>query len=218
MTPSRCSRPPRTRAMLTRSREGSDSVRISRLPPRRRPDGPWRGRKARGETRSDVVRGAVRSRTGVIDGTMAGGDAPNEALTLAPASRTRTVHGAVPTHAPLQPPNVPPAAGTALSDTALPAGNEASHVEAQARPGGSLRTLPGPAIATCTVRAGGPAGSSRRWSRLLPASATYTRSSVGAAARPAGATKPPTSRPSPPTVLHPEPAKSVCRTRSPSLT
>ena len=48
---------------------------------------------------------------------------------------------------PLQPVNVEPAAGVAVSVTAVPLANAAAHVAPQAMPAGALVTVPGPAPA-----------------------------------------------------------------------
>src|SRR5438046_10068173 len=59
---------------------------------------------------------------------------------------------AVPAHAPLQPENVAPAAAVAVSVTAVPGANAATHVAPQLIPAGLLLTLPGPAVATDSVK------------------------------------------------------------------
>src|SRR3954452_17583473 len=91
---------PRTRlprATLTRRRARSESVSCRCAPPRRRPEGPLDGLKARGETRSRVARGLARSfGATLIDG--ATGIEPNAAPAAAPASRRRTVLAPVPAH------------------------------------------------------------------------------------------------------------------------
>src|SRR5436309_15859760 len=57
-----------------------------------------------------------------------------------------TVHGLVPEQPPpLQPVKVKPAAGVAVSATAVPLANKAEHVAPQAIPAGALATVPLPA-------------------------------------------------------------------------
>src|SRR5262245_15021462 len=63
-----------------------------------------------------------------------------------------TVHVPVPVHAPLQPVNVAPAAGVAVSVTAVPLLKAAEHVVPQLMPAGALVTVPGPAPARLTAR------------------------------------------------------------------
>ena len=63
-----------------------------------------------------------------------------------------TVHGLVPEQPPpLQPVKVKPAAGVAVSTTAVPLANEAEHVAPQAIPLGALVTVPLPAPLGLTV-------------------------------------------------------------------
>ncbi|PYN89529.1 MAG: hypothetical protein DMD87_05320 [Candidatus Rokuibacteriota bacterium] len=70
-------------------------------------------------------------------------------MVLAPSV---TVHGLVPVQPPpLQPVKVKPAAGVAVSTTAVPLANEAEHVVPQAIPAGTLVTVPLPAPLTFTV-------------------------------------------------------------------
>jgi hypothetical protein len=64
-----------------------------------------------------------------------------------------TVHAPVPVHAPLQPVNVAPAAGVAVSVTAVPLLKDAEQVVPQLMPAGALVTVPGPAPARLTVSA-----------------------------------------------------------------
>jgi hypothetical protein len=64
-----------------------------------------------------------------------------------------TVHVPVPVHAPLQPVNVAPAAGVAVSVTAVPLLKAAEQVDPQLMPAGALVTVPDPAPARLTVRA-----------------------------------------------------------------
>jgi phage tail protein X len=64
-----------------------------------------------------------------------------------------TVQAPVPVQAPLQPVKVAPAAGVAVSVTAVPAANDAEHVVPQLMPAGVLVTVPGPAPARLTVSA-----------------------------------------------------------------
>ena len=59
---------------------------------------------------------------------------------------------AVPAHAPLQPENVAPAAATAVSVTIVPGANAATHVAPQLIAAGLLLTLPGPEVATESVK------------------------------------------------------------------
>ena len=54
---------------------------------------------------------------------------------------------------PLQPVNVEPAAGVAVSVTAVPLGNAAEHVVPQEIPAGELVTVPVPAPVVLTVSA-----------------------------------------------------------------
>src|SRR5206468_12549218 len=63
-----------------------------------------------------------------------------------------TVHGLVPEQPPpLQPVKVKPAAGVAVSATAVPLANKAEHVAPQAIPTGALVTLPAPSRFTFNV-------------------------------------------------------------------
>ena len=63
-----------------------------------------------------------------------------------------TVHGLVPVQPPpLQPVKVKPAAGVAVSATAVPLANKAEHVAPQAIPTGALVTLPAPLRFTVNV-------------------------------------------------------------------
>src|SRR6185295_17478497 len=64
-----------------------------------------------------------------------------------------TAHVPVPVHAPLQPVNVAPAAGVAVSVTAVPLLKDAEHVVPQLTPAGALVTVPDPAPARLTVSA-----------------------------------------------------------------
>ena len=64
-----------------------------------------------------------------------------------------TMHAPAPVHAPLQPVKVAPAAGVAVSVTAVPAANDAEQVVPQLMPAGALVTVPGPAPARLTVSA-----------------------------------------------------------------
>ncbi|PYN89530.1 MAG: hypothetical protein DMD87_05325 [Candidatus Rokuibacteriota bacterium] len=68
------------------------------------------------------------------------------------AALSVTVHGLVPEQPPpLQPVKVKPAAGVAVSATAVPLANKAEHVAPQAIPAGALVTVPLPAPPRFTV-------------------------------------------------------------------
>jgi len=64
-----------------------------------------------------------------------------------------TTHDVVPVHAPLQPANVEPADGVAVSDTCVPVAKFATHALGQLMPAGLLVTVPVPVPASVTVRA-----------------------------------------------------------------
>src|SRR5206468_6264308 len=122
------------------------------------------------------------------------GAATKTALTT-PASRSRTTQAPWPVQRPPQPSRTAPASGVAVRVTAVPAGNVASQRDRHSSPGGSLRTVPGPLTTAVNARGGGPAGSTSRWMRSLPASATYTRSAAGPTATPSGCTNAPSALP-----------------------
>ena len=69
------------------------------------------------------------------------------------AAETETTHDPVPEHPPpLQPPKVDPAAGVAVSVTAVPLVKLAAQVAPQVMPAGELVTVPLPVPAWVTVR------------------------------------------------------------------
>lgn len=81
----------------------------------------------------------------------AGGTVSNVAVTFFAASMV-TEQPPAPVHAPLQPTNIEPLAGVALSVTTLPLGNNAEHVLPQSIPAGVLVMVPVPVPVLLTVR------------------------------------------------------------------
>ncbi len=67
----------------------------------------------------------------------------------------------MPVHAPLQPTNRRPAAGSSVSAVWVPPSHWVVHDDAQARPGTTLATVPAPEI----VSASGMTGAAKRWSQ-----------------------------------------------------
>jgi hypothetical protein len=112
---------------------------------------------ARGIARMDDCRpgGATRLKVAVTDLTRS----------------TVTVHGAVPVHAPLQPPKLDPAAAEAISLTDVPARYDSQQSPPHLIPAGVLVTVPRPAPRFATERVNDEAGSKNAITGAAPPTA-----------------------------------------------
>src|ERR687891_684087 len=95
-----------------------------------------------------------------------------------------TVQVAVPVQAPLQPENVDPLAGAAVSVTGAPVGNRPEHVVPQLIPAGLLFTVPLPVRVTVTVAVEAPAPLPLRPRETLKLAPDTTLNGFGAVAVP----------------------------------